>query len=216
MTELDSELTRYFSGDLAVCGWPYPLYEKLSAQGRLSDWPSGPAKLLTRYEDVRSAMKKELPLHNDGYRYGGLADGIVSRFSEDRKAIFYRVFDFETLYITRNEGERHQRLRSSVHRAFLPRSIEQLRAGIQQHVDELIDDMASADRPDWKAHVADHLPARVISDLFGVPQADRGKLWAFAETIAAHFSMTEQTLQDAADALEDFRGYVVHLIDRVR
>ncbi|MEA3001839.1 MAG: hypothetical protein QOH81_627 [Sphingomonadales bacterium] len=213
---LDQELTAYSRGDLNVCAWPYPLYERLRAHGRVVDWKSGPAKLLTHHEDVRAAMAKELPLHNDGYRYGRLAEGVLSRLPEGRRDIFYRVFDFETLYVTRNEGQQHRRLRGCVHRAFLPRSLATLRDSIQWHVDELIDRMAASDAPDWKSQVADKLPARVISDLFGVPQADRDKLWHFAEIIAAHFSMTERTLCDAAEALDDFRGYALDLIHRVR
>lgn len=62
-------------------------------------------------------MVKELPLHNDGYRYGRLAEGVLSRLSEVNREVFFRVFDFETLYMTRNEGQCHHRLRGSIHRA---------------------------------------------------------------------------------------------------
>lgn len=213
---MDKELTRYFQGDHDICGWPYPLYDRIRSQGRVVEWAGGPAKLLTHYQDVRAAMKKELPLHNDGYRYGRLAKAILDRLPEESKGIFHRVFDFEALYLTRNEGECHQRLRGSIHRAFLARNINTLRESIQMHVDELIDAMARSDTPDWKSQVADRLPARVISDLFGVPQSDRDRLWNFAETIAAHFSMTESTLKDASQALDEFGDYVSHLIKNVR
>lgn len=212
----DSELSAYFRGDLDVISWPYPFYERLRAQDSVVDWNGGPARLLTRYDDVRAAMAKELPLHNDGYRHGKLAEGVLSRLPEDCRGIFFEIFDFESLRVTRNEGADHQRLRGSVFHAFMPKSLERLRASVQAHVDELIDDMAASDSPDWKAQVADRLPVRIISELFGIPQSDRESLWEFAEAIAAHFNMTSEALQGAAYALEDFRGYVRELIGGVR
>jgi cytochrome P450 len=214
---LDADLTAYFKGDLKLTAWPYPLYARMQAlHGGMAEWSSGPALLLTKYEDVKDAMAKKLPLHNDGYRYGALAEGVLSRLPSDCQEVFFKVFDFETLYMTRNDGERHQRIRAAVHRAFLPRNIETLRSSIQRHVDELIDEMASSNAPDWKIHVAEKLPVRVICDLFGVPQTERERLWQFAETIAAHFSMTADTLRQAAVALEEFGSFVRVLIDGVR
>ncbi|WP_436892007.1 cytochrome P450 family protein [Nocardiopsis dassonvillei] len=80
-----------------------------------------------------------------------------------------------------SDGEQHTRLRRLVSKAFTPRRVELLRGGVAGIVEDLLDGMAAeAERAggvvDLKPFLAQPLPMTVISDLFGVSEADRGEL----------------------------------------
>jgi cytochrome P450 len=211
--ELDARISAWYRADPDAIAWPYDLYADLHAQPEgIVTWPSGPAVLLVRHADVKAVMAGGLPIANDGYRYGSLAEGLLARLPEEHREAFFRVFDFETLFLSRHNGVRHQRLRAVAARAFTARNVAALREQVQAHVDELLDELATATEPDVKAHLADKLPVRVIADLLGVPQSDRDLLWGFAEAIAAHFSLDEVSLRAADEALDAFKGYVGELI----
>lgn len=80
-----------------------------------------------------------------------------------------------------SDGEQHTRLRRLVSKAFTPRRVEHLRAGVVGIVEDLLDGMAAeAERTggvvDLKPLFAQPLPMTVISDLFGVPGPERDGL----------------------------------------
>jgi cytochrome P450 len=71
------------------------------------------------------------------------------------------------------DAPEHTRIRRLVARAFTPRSVELLRPRVEQIVAELIDAMAAQPRPaDFVASFAAPLPALVISEMLGIPDAD--------------------------------------------
>lgn len=79
--------------------------------------------------------------------------------------------------MTTHDGVDHARLRRLVSKAFTARRVENLRPNIENIATELLDDMAGAPEGEvvnLKAQYSYPLPARVICDLFGVPDADRG------------------------------------------
>lgn len=69
-----------------------------------------------------------------------------------------------------NDPPRHEKLRRPLARYFLPQEIGRLRPMILQRVEELIDGFRGRQRLDFIEAFAFPLPARVISDLFGVPR----------------------------------------------
>jgi cytochrome P450 len=81
----------------------------------------------------------------------------------------------------------HTRLRRLVSKAFTPRSIDQLRPRIVELVDQLLDGLADRGRDgepvDVVAGLAFPLPFTVISELLGMPEADRDQLRAWSHTL---------------------------------
>lgn len=69
-------------------------------------------------------------------------------------------------------GADHDRLRKLVGAAFTPRRTEKLRGRITEIVDELLDALAArpAGLVDLRAHFAELVPLRVITELMGVPE----------------------------------------------
>ena len=70
----------------------------------------------------------------------------------------------------------HTRLRGLVSRAFTPRRIDHLEDRIRDICDDLFDALADREEFDYVQEFAALLPSRVISELLGVPDADREML----------------------------------------
>jgi cytochrome P450 len=213
---MERELDRYLGGDPEVAGWPYPMYHRWRSAHPVYRYEHGPATVLTRYADVQAVMSDGARISNNGYRHGALAAGVLARLPAADHALFYDVMDFESGYLSRTDGDYHNRLRRIASRAFTPARIRALRASIQSHVDELIEVMRQQDVAEVKGGLANQLPIRVVTDLIGVPAADRPMIWGWSEAIAGHFSLDSGTLHHVRDAIDSFRGYVHELVARLR
>ncbi|MBA0125308.1 cytochrome P450 [Haloechinothrix sp. YIM 98757] len=78
--------------------------------------------------------------------------------------------------MTTNDDPDHMRLRKLVSRAFTPRRVEDTRPLIEKTVHDLLDQLEEAgpdEVVDLKGRFATPLPARVICEMFGVPESAR-------------------------------------------
>jgi cytochrome P450 len=212
----EAELNSFFASDPATIAWPYPMYDRWREGNGVVQWESGPATVITRYRDVKAVMSGVYPTGQDAHRHGSLAQGTLSRLPVEMHEIFYDIFDFESLFVSRMDGDAHLRLRRIAARAFTARRVEALRGRIQAHVDELIDTMLLTPTCDVKTQLSNQLPVRVITDMLGVPQSDREMIWNWSEVIAAGYSVDRTTLQRAKEAIDAFREYVGAMIARLR
>lgn len=111
----------------------------------------------------------------------------------------------------------HTRVRGLVGKAFTPRRIEVLRPWIRRVADELL---TAADREAGGGGIVDllpvahALPSLVISELLGVPDADRPLLSELSEatTVLLSFGVGTEAWQRGLDASERFAEYVEGLI----
>ena len=179
-------------------------------------WDRGPATLLTRHRDVKAVMAGTYPLGQNGYRHRRLAEATYARLPGELRPRVFSIMDFFSLFMSRCDGDTHTRLRRISARAFTARRIEQLRASIQHHVDNLVAEMTASPAPDVMTMLADKLPVRVIVDLIGVPQSDRDMIWDWSEAIADHYSLDAGVLDRADRALAAFRAYIQDMIARLR
>ena len=76
----------------------------------------------------------------------------------------------------------HTRLRRLVSKAFTPSAIEGLRPRVQEMVDSILDDMESRGHADVVGELAFPLPFDVISEMLGMPEADKDQIaeWSSA------------------------------------
>ncbi|WP_405083002.1 cytochrome P450 [Paenibacillus chitinolyticus] len=78
----------------------------------------------------------------------------------------------------------HRRLRGLVSKVFTPRYMEGLRPRVQQIADELLDRVQDQGEMDLVKDYAYPLPINVISDMLGVPEADREQIHVWSAAIA--------------------------------
>ena len=146
---------------------PYPFYRRLREADPVHLSTFG-TWILTRYDDAVMVLRDP--------RFGRetMGDLLEARVggTEERPAY--------TKSMLFRDPPDHTRLRSLVNRAFTPRVIETMRPHIQQIVDDLLDRVQGASSMDVITDLAYPLPVTVISEMLGVPAADRDifKQWS--------------------------------------
>lgn len=161
--------------DPATRADPYMLHEQVRARrplakGRLS-WVStnhAACKEVLRSDDFRTGAP-DTPLH-----------GLVARIAEwsHGEHVLHPVEPPSLLAV---DGEQHARYRRLVSRVFSARAVEALRGDVQRTAERLLDELAatSASEVDMVENYATLLPLTVISDILGVPEADRAQVLSF-------------------------------------
>lgn len=109
----------------------------------------------------------------------------------------------------------HPRVRSIVSRAFTPRRTTALRPWMASTAGALLDQLDGQDEVELLHRFAHQLPSLVISELLGVPPADRDRLTAWSDAVAPLLA-TSVRAEDKARAVvaaEDFHAYLGALLD---
>ena len=120
---------------------------------------------LARYADVSEALK-DPRLANDPANAPGAPDPLGQWWLP---AVF-RAVRHSMIF---SDGDDHRRLKNLVHLAFTPKRIEALEQRIEQVTDELLTSALAKGSFDLITEFALPLPLWVISELLGVPEADR-------------------------------------------
>ena len=144
---------------------PYPMYQRLQADDPVHHSPLG-FWVLTRYADVIASLRDPRLIKEP------IAAFVAARFG-------MTVPPGLGLSMLDRDPPDHTRLRGLVSKAFTPKALERLRPGIQQIVNELLDQVESHGQMDLIDEFAYPLPVNVICDMLGVPVRDheRFKQW---------------------------------------
>jgi pimeloyl-[acyl-carrier protein] synthase len=184
---------------------PYPVYRRLQAEDPVHQ-PFPGVWILSRHRDVAALLR-----HPD-----------VS--SDRRNSPVYEEF-IKALPVEPDEGALtpsmlfldppdHDRLRRLANKAFTPRAVERLVPRIHEVVADLLDRAAEMGEFDVVADLAYPLPVTVISEMLGVPEADRGALrrWSLDLIYTLDPMLSVETLARAQRAGAEFRAYLRELI----
>jgi cytochrome P450 len=95
----------------------------------------------------------------------------------------------------------HGRIRRHLSAAFTPRAVRALAAGITAHATALVRRVVAAGRFDAVADLAVELPLLVLTDLLGVPRADRGLLRRWSDNLVGFDDPAH-----AGGSLDTYRG----------
>jgi cytochrome P450 len=109
----------------------------------------------------------------------------------------------------------HTRMRKLVSKVFTPRRVEQLRPLVQRLVDADLDDVAASGRMDLIGQLAFPLPFVVISEMLGMPDADRDQLreWSGKMVKLLDPILTTDEVTAAMEAGENMFGHVREVIE---
>jgi len=112
----------------------------------------------------------------------------------------------------------HTRLRSLVNHAFTPKAVEAIRPRIEAFTDAFITEVGDAKRFDLMQAIAVPLPVAVISEMIGVPQADRARFKTWSDAVARSLepTMSPRELTEAMQARAALRLYFTPLIEERR
>jgi cytochrome P450 len=192
---------------------PYPFYAELRKEEPLSrfSWRGGEMWLATSYDDAITILKdprftldmqKVLPPQSGQNPSQESAPRYVPLTGKR--------------HLLNTDPPDHTRLRSLVSKAFTPRMIEQLRPRIQQITDELLDAVQKQGQMDLIANFAFPLPITVISDMLGVPPADRKPFRGWTQAIVQGQSTVQEKEAAGMAAEEAFITYIKTLLAEKR
>ena len=112
----------------------------------------------------------------------------------------------------------HPRVRGLVMKAFTPRRVADLAPWMETTVGELLDGIDPEGEVDLLARFAHQLPSLVISEMLGVPVADRDQLTKWSDDVAPLLgvSVSPADLECAVAAAEEFHAYLTDLLEERR
>ena len=157
-----------------------PLFARLRAEEPVS-WHRPPDDILgieippddgywaiVRYDDVRAISR-------DPKRF------------QSGKGVLFADAPPELLEATQSflamDAPRHTKLRGLVSSAFTPRQVKRIEDGIRASAEQIVVEAAEHGAGDFVDLVAKRLPLMTISDMIGVPEADRERVVAAADVI---------------------------------
>jgi cytochrome P450 len=192
---------------------PYPVYRRLREESPVH--PTAPGTwVLSRYADC-AALLRDPRASNDARNSAEYQALMREQGGADAQRLDAEGRSFLFL-----DPPDHTRLRGLVSKAFTPRVVEQLRPRIQQIVDELLDAVATRERIEVIEDLAYPLPVQVISEMLGVPQADREVFKGWSAVLAQGLdptpSMDPEQQARVIDASTAFTDYFRDLIARRR
>ncbi|WP_017538401.1 cytochrome P450 [Nocardiopsis halophila] len=127
--------------------------------------------ILSRHEDVRTASV-------DSRLFSTNANTAIVRYFE---GIDPDAMDVQRRHLLINtDPPEHTKLRKIVQRGFTPRAIGRMADALKERADRIVARAAGKGVGDFVADVAMELPLQAIADLLGVPQQDRGRLFAWS------------------------------------
>ena len=120
-----------------------------------------------------------------------------------------RAFQLLRRWMMRLDGDRHRRVRDAFGGLFTARRVGRYRAIIAERAAALIDQVAPAGSMDLVADFARPLPFAVISDVLGVPPADRDWLGEALIVLMRGFARQRDSDRIAMQAANDAAGQLV-------
>ena len=152
---------------------PYPYYRRLRDEAPLYRNDDLGFWALSRHQDVHQGFRNSTTLSNRD----GVSLDPVSRGPHASKTMSFLAMD--------DPG--HLRLRTLVSKGFTPRRIRELEPRVTelavQHLDIMLEQAGCGATVDYVAEFAGKLPMDVISELMGVPVADRDRIRAMADGV---------------------------------
>ncbi len=177
MTISDETRVLYNPLDLGYVADPFPHLAEMRELAPVQQTLAGPW-VLFRYDDVFRLLRDPVLSVDDANAYGG---------ESQRAVMFEELFGGDApgadSSILNTDPPDHTRLRHLVSKVFTPRAIEALRPMFQQMVDDALDRMEADGITDVVDRLAFPLPFDVISEMMGMPEADRDQIRDWSEAL---------------------------------
>ena len=184
---------------------PYPTYARLRARAPLFHEERYDLWTLSRHADIAAAVRDDDTFSN--------AMGVSLDKSAWHKDA-HRVMSFLAM-----DPPRQARLRSLVSKAFTPRRVRELEPRIQALTDTYLDAALArvadgAEEIDWITELAGKVPMDVISEMMGVPVADRDEVRRLADLVVHREDGLQDVPPAGMEAAMTLIGYYADMLAR--
>jgi cytochrome P450 len=189
---------RFSPYDYAVHDDPYPLYARLRAEAPLYHNDELDFWALSRYHDVLDAFRDPNRFSNS---HGVSLD--PSAFGPHA----HRSMSFLAM-----DPPRHTRMRSLVSRAFSPRRVAELEGRVRALARRHLEPALERGTFDFVGEFAGLLPMDVVSELMGVPEADRAEVRRLADLVLHREEGLFDVPPAGVEAAFTLAGYYTELV----
>lgn len=185
---------------------PYPLYEAIREHAPAIATPFG--VIVTRYTAVDSVLRSRAFRTPRGYREADDPAG-PPMYDPNGKMTLHRRH-----WVLFQSGDAHTRLRKLMNKAFTPRAVRALAGRVDDIISGLLDPALDRGSMEVVQDLAYPLPATVICELLGIPEADRdrNRVWAAAVAATIDPVSTPEQRTAAEQAMDEWDAYVRSLI----
>jgi cytochrome P450 len=178
---------------------PYPIYARLRAEAPVYRNDEFDFWALSRHEDLLAAFRNVDTFSN---AYGVSLE--PAAFGPDA----HKMMSFLAL-----DPPRHTRMRSLIGKGFAPSRVAQMEERIRQIALEHLEPALERGEFDFIADFAGKLPMDVISELVGVPRADRAEVRRLADLVVHREEGLFDVPQAGMDAALTLVGYYQGMVD---
>ena len=198
----------YKPDDPAILADPFPLYRRLQDEDPCHWSPRLKAWVLTRYEDVRRVcLDKEMSSDRLRPYFATLPPPEAQRIAD--------IMRYLSLWMVFRDPPEHTRLRRLASKVFHVKSMHAMRPRIEALMRRLFDKLDGRREFDFIGDFAGPLPALVIMDMLGVPQAELERVKRLSDDMALFIGSSRMAPEkyDIAQAAtremaELFRGMI--------
>ena len=177
---------------------PYPVYARLREEAPLYRNDEQDFWALSRHADVTAAFRD--------FAQFSSANGVsLDPAAWGRNA--YRTMSFLAM-----DPPRHTRMRALVSKGFTPRRVRDLEQRIRDLTTGHLDKCLASTEFDFIADFAGLLPMDVISELVGVPAADRAEIRRLADLLIHREDGTTDIPAEGLDAALTLAGYYGEMV----
>ncbi|WP_220128472.1 cytochrome P450 [Sphingomonas sp. CGMCC 1.13658] len=184
---------------------PFPFYCQLREKAPIAQTPDG-SVLLSRHADLSAVYRDAVS------------------FSSDKRVEFAPKYGDGPLYrhhttsLVFNDDPYHGRVRRRLVGVLTPRAVAALAEAVGPYCEALLDRLADRGGGDAVEGYATAVPVRVIGDMLGVPESDRGPLrgWSLAILGALEPQPGPARLAAGDAAVSEFSTYLSDLIEARR
>jgi cytochrome P450 len=187
---------------------PFPVWERMLAEDPVH--VHGPLVLVGSHRHVKALIRDYGRLSNSTMEAGTRARAIIDSLTDEQRQAHREVSAFESLYLSRSDGDQHRRLRTVAHATFTPRRIAAMQSAVERYTTELIAaSLQSGEVVDLMPTLAYQLPLMVIADMLGVAPGMRESIHDWSNRLARNRGGDDPiALMDAHAAMAEFRHYV--------
>jgi cholest-4-en-3-one 26-monooxygenase len=132
--------------------------------------------VLTRHADVKEVSRNDAA-------FSTYENTAFIRFPEGTPR---EQIDTNRVILINMDAPQHTKLRSIVSRGFTPRAVNSLREALESRAAKIVDEASASGKGDFVRDVACELPLQAISELLGVPQEDRGKIFDWSNQMISY------------------------------
>ena len=172
---------------------PYPIYARLRAEAPVYHDARDGFWALSRHEDVLAAFKAPKVFSN----IRGVSIDPSARKGGARAGMSFLAMD----------PPEHTRFRALVSRGFTPRRVAGLEPRVREIAIQHLDPLAGSGGFDVIADFAGKLPMDVISEMLGVPEADRAQLRIHADLLVHRKEGSSDLPKEGVAAFLAIRSY---------